>query len=262
MDEEPYFLFFMGGAVVVAYWWLAKAWMPSNGVLRIYGWRYVLTASLLASTIVLLIVLRTWASWDVVGSAYYTFGYLGMGVVWVFLSVKFLGIFVDIRLQEDVREHNNLAAAVLVAALAFGTTLAFAGANVGNGPGWWVVVFCAALSTILVYGVAWSVAVFTDAEERITVDHDMATAIRLGAALIGTGLIAGRAVAGDWVSAGATVTDWAAVGWPVVIIAVAAALIERATPPWYLTNTLPQSILMAVAYIGAAALYVTSLGPW
>ncbi len=262
MEDEPYFFFFMGGAVFVGYWWLAKAWMPSNGVLRIYGWRWVLTASLLASAVVLYAVLSTWASWDVVTSSFYIYGYLGMGIIWVFLSVKFLGIFIDIRLQEDVREHNNLAAAVLVSALALGTTLAFAGANIGNGPGWWVVVFCAALSTMLVYGLAWSVALFTDAEERITVDHDMATAIRLGAALIGAGLIAGRAVAGDWVSAGATVGDWVAVGWPVVTIAVAAVLIERVTPPWYLTNTVPQSILMAIAYIGFSALYVTSLGPW
>jgi hypothetical protein len=262
MEDDPQFLFFLAAACFVGYWWMSKAWLPSNGILHVNSWRYVLTGSLIASLAVLYLVLTHWASYDVISSTYYVLGYLSMGVIWVFGSVKFLGIFVDIRLQEDVREHNNLAAAVLVGALSLAVTFAFAGGNIGDGPGWWVVVFCAVLSTLLVYGVAWAVSFFTDGEERITVDHDMATAIRLGGALLGAGLIAGRSVAGNWVSVDATIADWARTGWPVAIIAVAAVLIERVSPPWYLRNMIPQSVLMAIAYVGVPLLYVASLGPW
>lgn len=260
--EDDSFFFFFAGAAFVGYWWLSKAWMPANGILKVSNWRYALTGSLLLSLFVLYFVLTTWASWDVRASTFYVLGYLAMGVIWVFGSVKFLGTFVDIRLQEDVREHNNLAAAVLIGALALAVTFAFAGGNIGDGPGWWVVVFSAVLSTLLVYGVAWAVSFFTDGEERITVDHDMATAIRLGSALIGAGLIAGRSVAGNWISVEGTVADWARTGWPVAIIAIAAVLIERVSPPWYLRNMIPQSLLLAIAFIGVSALYVTSLGPW
>jgi hypothetical protein len=40
-------------------------------------------------------------------------------------------------------EHGNPAAGAIL-----GLTLAFARGNIGNGPGWWVVVFSAGMSTL------------------------------------------------------------------------------------------------------------------
>lgn len=262
MDLESFHVFFIVGAVVTVGWWLWTCLAPTSPLIRSRDWRFVLLASLVINVAILLVVLTTWASFDVVDDPWYILGYASLGLVWVYATVPWLGTFADIRLRQDVRGHNNLAAAVVIAALTIGTTLAYSGGNIGDGPGWYVVAFCALLSTAAVFAVTFAVAILTDGEERITIDHDLGAAIRLGGAAIATGLIAGRAVAGDWESVGATVVDFLRFGWPVVVVGVAAVMIERVTPPAYLANTLLRSGLVAVLMIGGAAVYVGTLGPW
>ncbi len=262
MDLEYFHVFFIIGAAVTLIWWLWVCWSPTQQLVPTGAWRAVLTATLPVNGAILLFVLTRWASFDVVGDPYYILGYGSLGLLWVYATAPWLGTFADIRLKQDVRGHNNVAAATLIAALTIGTTLAYSGGNIGNGPGWYVVAFCALLSTAAVFAVAFVVAVMTDAEERITIDHDLGGAIRLGAAIIGSGLIAGRAVAGDWVSVAATMADFAAAAWPIAVIAAVAVLVERVMPPSYLAGTMLRSLLVAALMIGGAWIYVGSLGPW
>ena len=46
-----------------------------------------------------------------------------------------------------LRRLPNAAAAMATAGATIGVTLSYAGGNIGDGPGWWVVVFSAAIAT-------------------------------------------------------------------------------------------------------------------
>ncbi|MCC6981762.1 MAG: hypothetical protein IT535_00690 [Bauldia sp.] len=262
MDLEFFHVFFIVGAAVIIVWWLVVCFRPGNELVRARDWRLLLFAALLVSVAILLYVLTTWASFDVIRDPYYITGYAALGIVWVFGTVSWLGAFTDIRLNQDVRAHNNFAAATLIACLTTATTLAYSGGNIGNGPGRYVVVFSALLSTAAVYSVGFAVATATESEERITIDHDLGAAIRLGGAMIATGLVAGRAVAGDWVSVGATVADFIRFGWPVVLIGMVAVTVERIMPPAYLSAGILRSLAIFAVQVGAATIYVANLGRW
>jgi hypothetical protein len=79
----------------------------------------------------------------------------------------------DIRFRQDVRDRNNFAAAIAIGGLLLGSAIAYAGGNIGDGPGFHVVVFSALLSTATVYSSVWVLALVSDAEERVSVDHDV-----------------------------------------------------------------------------------------
>jgi uncharacterized membrane protein YjfL (UPF0719 family) len=183
-------------------------------------------------------------------------------VVWISLSAKILHGFADIRFRQDVRDRNNFAAAIAIGGLLLGSAIAYAGGNIGDGPGWYVVIFSALLSTLTVYAAVCVIALTSDGEERITIDHDVGAAMRLGAVAVGVGIIAGRAAAGDWVSVPATVRDFVTVAWPALPFVAAAIVHERMTPPAYATDGVLRSAIFAVFFIGTASAYVTAYGSW
>ena len=186
----------------------------------------ILGSTLLACTAVILVVLNTWASHDVVDAPVYQFMYVVVGLAWLRLAhaaFPYLGI----SPRDDAVERGNLAAAWVSAGAMVAVAVCYAGANVGNGPGWWVVLFSAALATGTLL-VLWAiVALLTPVIETVIVDRDPAAAIRLTAFLISSGVIAGRGVAGDWESAAATVRDFLVVAPAVATIVVLAIVLER-----------------------------------
>mgnify|MGYP006204508805 CR=1 FL=1 len=96
----------------------------------------------------------------------------------------------------EMAERGNAAAAYAGAGAVVAIALCFAGGNIGDGPGWWVVVFSAALST----GVFYLLWLFFEGQasisDAITIDRDPAVALRIAGFFVGSGLILGRAVAG------------------------------------------------------------------
>ena len=101
---------------------------------------------------------------------YFVF-YLLMGAAWVGGGARILSFF-GLCARDDVIERGNRAAAAAIAGALLGITLCFAGGNIGDGPGWWVVVFCAVLSTgvLLLF---WSILDrATGMADTITIDHD------------------------------------------------------------------------------------------
>ena len=174
----------------------------------------------------LFLVLEAWAADDVRGSGTYMVFYMAAGAAWLGACVQ-LCCLLGISPRDDAVERQNLAAALATAGAMVGITFCFAGANVGNGPGWWVVAFSAALSTGLFF-VLWAlVENLTGVSERVTVERSDGAGLRLAGFLIAMGMILGRSVAGDWVSAEATVRDFLAMAWPVLPLAGAAAIVER-----------------------------------
>jgi hypothetical protein len=187
----------------------------------------ILGSTLLGCTAVILVVVNTAASHDVVDAPGYQFMYVVVGLSWLRLAhaaFPYLGI----SPRDDAVERGNLAAASVSAGALLAVTVCYAGANVGNGPGWWVVLFSAALATGTLLVLWASVALLTPVIEAVIVDRDRAAAIRLTAFLISSGVIAGRGVAGDWESAAATVRDFLVVAGPAVAaIVVLAIVLER-----------------------------------
>jgi hypothetical protein len=186
--------------------------------------------------------------------------YLVFSMIWIALvqaSFSFLGISV----RDDVAERGNDSAAFVAAGLTIGATCCIAGANVGEGPGLEVVLFCGTLATTCLLLLWVLVAQIAGVADVVTIDRDLGNGIRAGGLLAGTGIVLGVCVAGDWVSATATLKDFARFSWPVAIAAYLFAMIERAMrrrAPAAPSRTV--SILVALALVVAGAAYAQWVG--
>lgn len=216
------------------------------------------------SLVLLYLVLTTFAAADVRTAPQYLLFYEVMGAAWVGLGLR-LTAWMGVSTRDDAVERGNRAATWTLAGATLGLMLCFAGANIGNGPGWWVVVFCAALATAG-WVVAWLIVELGGgASELITVERDVASGLRLGGFLIGVGLVCGRAAAGDWVSADAALSDFARVAWPVAPAALAEVALCRLLPPVphaSATHLLSVGVVPALLYVLVTGTYVYVRGPW
>lgn len=144
--------------------------------------------------------------------------YTVMGMAWTGVVSLFLPIL-GVTPVTDVVERRNRVAAWPAIGILLGGALAYAGGNIGDGPGFWVVLIAAGLATWALLGLLFLVAVVARTDLRVTVDRDPAAAFRLALLAICMGAMLGRAVAGDWVSFGATLNDFVRDGWPAVALA-------------------------------------------
>jgi hypothetical protein len=143
--------------------------------------------------------------------------------------------------------------------------LTFAGGNIGEGPSYWNNVFCAALGTGGVLGLWLLLELGSGVSTTIAVDRDLASGVRLAGFLLASALILGRAVAGDWHSASATMHDFAPDGWPAAGVWLLALGMERLVrpsrqrpfPSWPVFGLLP-----ALGCLMLAAAWWHHLGPW
>ncbi|HYG61430.1 MAG TPA: hypothetical protein VEL74_02510 [Thermoanaerobaculia bacterium] len=217
----------------------------------------------MAGAVLLFGVLKGFASFDVRDSWVYLFFYMAMGAAWVAVGLRFLGLF-GLSGRDDVVERGNRAAGQAIGGGILGITLCFAGANIGDGPGWWVVVFSAGLSTVTFF-VLWVILEkLTHLADTVTIDRDPSAGVRLAGFFTGTGLILGRAVAGDWVSAGATVRDFAVTAWPALVLLALAAFLERRLRPSREQPFAPAAsgLPPAAVYVGLAVLWLVRLRWW
>jgi len=212
--------------------------------------------------LVLYAILRRWASFGVRDSAEYLFQYVALGAAWLGVALRFLP-WLGISARDDVAERGNPAAAVALTGALLGITLCYAGGNVGDGPGWWVVLFSSGLATTGFF-LAWAVLESTaHPSDAVTIDRDVASGIRQAAFCVAQGAILARGVAGDWESAAATLRDLAAHGWPVLAVLALAILFERALRP---TEAEPRRSLVAggvvpgTVLVAGALAWITWLG--
>ena len=241
-------------------WYIAPAFVRRVGPAP---WGSVLLqVTPLAAGAMLWLVLRTASSHDVRDDPTYLFMYLVLGAAWVGVWIRLLAL-TGISKRDDVVERSNSSAALAVAGAMFGITLCYAGGNIGDGPGWWVVVFSAGLATVAFFAVWMVLETVTGVSDTVTVDRDPSGGLRLAGFLVACGLILGRGAAGDWVSAEATVRDFALTAWPVIVLVVVAASVERLARP---TPASPRPALVtygifpALLYIAGAAYQVMRVG--
>ena len=148
--------------------------------------------------------------------------------------------------RDDVVERRNQAALTATIGGLIAVTLCYAGGNVGNGPGWWVVVFSAVLSTGTLIMTWVALTNVTPVADAVIIDRDPAAGLRLAAFLVSCGIVLGRAVAGDWFSVAETVRDFMAF-LPIVIgILIVAVIVERFAQP---TPSRPHAPLVALGVV-------------
>lgn len=173
----------------------------------------------------LFVLLRTGASFDVRNAPVYLVFYLVFGAAWLIPGRGLFGLF-GVSWQYDALDRRNPAAAWVVAGGLAGLTACYAGANLGDGPGWWCVAFAGGLASAAWF-LAWAVVqAAADVAEAVTVERDTAAGIRLGAFLVAAGLLCGRGAAGDWTSPGQTVAEFES-AWPLLPLTLCAAWMER-----------------------------------
>ena len=218
----------------------------------------------IACCLLLFVLLKLFAAEDVRDSAQYLLMYTLFGMAWLGLSAALLPLL-GVSFRDDAVERRNPAASMVVQGALVGIMLSFAGGNLGNGPGWWVVLFSSGLATgglLLLWFVLKSLSPLAD---WITIDRDLASGWRLAGFLVAVGLILGRAAAGDWVSAGATLRDFFASGWFALLLLPLAAVADyllRPTPEQPRPPAIVSGVFPALIYVSAAAAYVVLQGRW
>jgi hypothetical protein len=175
--------------------------------------------------LVVLLTLKTLADASVRGDLQYIGFYLLMGAACIG-GATFLFPLLGISARDDVLERHNGAAACAIAGALGGVTCAFAGGNIGNGPGAHAVLLSVALSIGLFFLLWFVLEAVTSIADVITIDRDKGAGIRLGGLLIGIGVLSGWSVTGDWVSASATFEDFSRSLWPAVALTLAAIVFE------------------------------------
>ena len=229
--------------------------------------RWLLAITPLACGGLIWLVLRYWSSPDVRNDWLYLGFYLAMGAAWIGFGAELLP-YLGLSPRDDVLERRNPGAGIAIAGALLGLTFCFAGGNVGDnageGPGWWVVLFCAGLATA-VYALLWiALDRATGLADSISIDRDTAAGFRLAGFFLGTGLILGRAVAGDWVSAAGTLADFARLGWPVLPLWALVAVLERGLRPSAAEPARPvlrDGLLPAFLYAAAGLIVLLHAGP-
>jgi hypothetical protein len=167
-----------------------------------------------------------------------------------------------ISFRDDLLERGNNGTGWIIGGFVLGHAFAFAGGNIGDGPGWWVVLFAVGLASGTLALIWWLIGSFTSVADHITIDRDPAPAIRMGGFFAAAGLMLGRAVAGDWESASATVEEFVSQLGPVVLLGAIAFVSERFSKP---DSTGVKPLLMrawvpALAYVLVAIITLLVLG--
>lgn len=224
--------------------------------LRLFG----IAAPVLAS-VGLFVILQCYASHDVRDDLVYLAFYVAMGAGWLAL-VKSMSGLCGLSFRDDWVERGNPAAAIAGTGALFGGMLAFAGGNIGDGPGWWVVVFCALLATASLFLAWWIYARLSGAMELVSIERDTGAGWRVATLLLVAGIISGRSVAGNWESAASTIDDFTRQAWPLLPYAIGAGLIEAGQTRGRRIPEPAYSLGTACVHAGVIVLYLYWAGPW
>ena len=145
---------------------------------RVVWLLWLLCFAPIACGILLWTVLRFLAAHDVREAGAYLTLYTALGAAWVGMYTVCTGV-TGISVRDDALERCNPAAAWAIAGGLIGLTLCFAGGNIGDGPGWWVVVYCGVLSTAVFFGCWAALEKLGGISELVTIERDLASGLRL-----------------------------------------------------------------------------------
>lgn len=217
-----------------------------------------------ACMLVLLWVLLKWSDPVVANDIRYIGLFLFGGGAFLTLAMMIMRLL-GVHRQIDVLQQRNPAAALVTIGCMFGVILAYSLANIGVGPTIWTTIGPAILATASFFLLWALIELISRVSEAITIERDVASGLRLAAFLIVAGLILGRAVAGDYQSAEATMRDFFKQAWPVLPLSITVGILQRvlrATPRLPQPPAFSHGLVPAILYALFAAGWVAYLGKW
>jgi uncharacterized membrane protein YjfL (UPF0719 family) len=239
-------------------------WAPWYGdafrVNRLAGsrsYRLVLGLVPIACLLFVLLCLERSAAKAVRESGFYILIYMALGAAALGVSAQLLS-FLGVSARDDVLERRNSPALIAVVGALLGATLCFAGANIGEGPGVEVVILSAG-TALCTWFVMWYLVDRLSGgavSERITVDRDTGSGVRLAGLLVGNGIILGAAVAGDWIP-DRFLHDFAVSAWPALALTIVAVLVERFSQP---RSSTIRAVATVSGYLFVAVVWVLHRG--
>lgn len=134
--------------------------------------------------------------------------YVFMGFAWIYLFNKLIFYFYDISWIDDIITNGNYAALSAYVGAILGLNLIYAGANIGDGPGFWCVIVAGGIGILLWFVLALLINKCTGILERITISRDLGSGIRFGGYLLSTGVFLARGSRGDWFNFWQTIIDF------------------------------------------------------
>lgn len=240
---------------------LRRALVPLKALL---GTRLLLGVLPVVLLSALAVTLTMGAAREVQRNGEYLFLFTAVGASWL-VGLSWAVGWLGIHMGDDALERNNLAAAIAVSGALTGGMLVYAGANLGEGDTIWTTIGPALLATISILGLWAAHQMLSGATDAITLDRDLASGIRFAGMTLGTGLVIGRAAAGDYLSALATVHDLWAQGWPAVPIAALGVFIQRKLRPTKARpkpNAATLGLLPALVYLALGIAIAFCSGPF
>jgi hypothetical protein len=254
----------IGALLMWGLWGVRASAMPSelygNGTLKRAG-----GLGAIGVAVMLFVILKLWSSHDVRDDAKYLIQYWLMGAFIAALLGMILTPMLGISWRDDVCENRNPAAAFAWIGAVAGFTLAYAGSNIGDGPGWWVVVFCSFLSCGFLALVWFLLELACQVSERITVERDLGAGMRFGGVMLGMGIVAGRGAAGNWIDTANAIEDFVSVVGPALPLVLTAGLVEfvlRPRPSASWGDTLIFGVIPGALFLAGGLFYVVLLKPW
>lgn len=217
----------------------------------------------LAGLAALGLVLGKSASFDVRADPVYLAFYMIIGAAWI-AAASWLPAIFGISYRDDVAERGNAGAAWAIGGAIVGGSFIYTGANIGDGPGWWVIFYTGGIA-LGIFAACWlALELVTGVSETVTVDRDTSAGVRLGALLLANGVILGRAAAGNWYGAEQAATQVFRIGVAALALTALAIAVERILrpSPEHASQPIVAGAVPAVVYLGVASGWLTAVGWW
>lgn len=221
------------------------------------GYRLLLGLTPVACLLFLLLCLDTSAAKAVRESSLYLLIYVVIGAAELGVSGHLFSLL-GISARDDVLERRNGASLIAVVGALLGATLCFAGGNIGEGRGVQAVIVSSGTALCTWFALWYAADVLSGRviSERITVERDPGSGIRLAGLLAANGAILGAAAAGDWVP-GRFLHDFAASSWPALGLTVVAVVVKRILKS---RSSIGRSVLIVSGYLLIAAVWAIHRG--
>jgi uncharacterized membrane protein YjfL (UPF0719 family) len=251
-------------AVVGIPWYAGLFGRPMTLVKGSLATRLLIGALPLALLFALDVTLSMDAAHEVRGNGQEIFLFVALGAAWL-IGLAWATSWLGIHMRDDAIERNNVAAAIAASGTLTGGMIVYSCANLGEGDTIWTTIGPAVLATASILALWGLHQMVSGATDAITLDRDVAAGIRFAGMALGTGLVIGRAVAGDYISTTRTVRDLLVQGWPAAPVAALSAFIQvrlRPTKERPKPNALTLGLVPALAYVALGVVVLRCLGPW
>jgi hypothetical protein len=262
-DEAVFFLAAAIVALIGLFRWYCTVFLRAR-MTRCGGIRAALSIVPILAWAMLGFVLTQWADAKyVVGQLDYQLMFFVGGMMWLWIIGKALPIL-GVDAYGDAIERGNASAAAAVCGAMLGAMAIYAGSNVGSGPTIWTTITPAFVATAAWLAIWLLVEVIARPSESIAIDRDLAGCIRHAGFLLASGLVLGRAAAGDWTSWKETFDGMLRLAWPLIpltVIAIVLAIMLRPTRDRPQPGVVSSGLIPAAIFLLVAIGYLFALGP-